>query len=84
MKRGDVRLEGEELQTEWRTVASATGCRVWEHDIVPCESTGRIRAMEWLRLAPSMHAPISVDAVEAKLAQSAGLQKHDKPADTAA
>lgn len=28
--------------------------------------------MEWLKLAPLVHAPISVDEVEAKLAQATG------------
>lgn len=31
--------------------------------------------MEWLRLAPALAAPISVDAVEAKLRQSTGSPK---------
>eukprot|EP00892_Ulva_mutabilis_P009705 jgi/Ulvmu1/7106/UM034_0012.1 len=72
LQRGNSTLKGDNLETEWKAVGRADGCRIWEHDMAPCNSTGRIQAMDWLKLAPSMHSPIPVHAVENRLKQNAG------------
>jgi hypothetical protein len=64
LKKQAATLEGEELQSGWKAVGCASSCRLWEHDVPPCSTTARVRALEWLRLAPKMHALVSVEQVE--------------------
>lgn len=50
--------------TSWVASSRSQKVRVWEQDVPPAATTGRIRAFEWIKLAPQLHvqvAPADVD-----------------------
>lgn len=56
------------VQQEWRVESTATKLRLWDHALPPASTNARVRALEWLRVAPALHAAVPVQHVEAALA----------------
>lgn len=55
----------------WKSTAVSKSIRVWDHDVPPQpQSSSQLKAMEWLSLAPKLHAPIAAEDVDAMLAAS--------------
>lgn len=52
----------------WSAKGGSRRIRVWEQDIPPCSTTARIRALEWMSLAPQLHTPVAVHDTNRKLA----------------
>lgn len=52
-----VAEDGTESAT-WCMESTTTSCRVWDHAVTPEATDPRIRAMEWLALAPPLHKTV--------------------------
>ncbi|GJP32589.1 hypothetical protein CLOM_g17206 [Closterium sp. NIES-68] len=54
---------------QWQAVGRFSSFAYWNHDGVPKAGDGPARACDWLRIAKELHAPISIEDVEAQLAK---------------
>jgi hypothetical protein len=66
-----VAADGSE-SIKWRVESTASSSRIWDHAVVPEGTDPRIRALEWLALAPALHRPVDPAAV---LAMQEKLEK---------
>jgi hypothetical protein len=60
------------LSQEWHVRSASRCAHIWEHEVLPNATSSRMRATEWLQLAPTMHAgiePVQVDAMVQQLAK---------------
>ena len=64
-----VHLHREEKDgvVRWVSCSSSQKVRVWEQDVPPAATTGRIRALEWVKLAPQLHGQVSPEDVEKRM-----------------
>jgi len=62
-----------ERREQWTASAARSGVRIWDHDVLPQRGVNsELRALEWLALAPAVHAPITAAAVDAMQQRSGG------------
>jgi hypothetical protein len=65
------------MQREWTVQSSASQIRVWEHSVHPATTSSRLRAFEWLEVAPVLHNDVSTEdvaAMQRELEQQARLR----------
>ncbi|KAF8072388.1 hypothetical protein HT031_000047 [Scenedesmus sp. PABB004] len=55
-------------QRSWQAVQQFRGLTLWNHDAPPAPSDWHARCIDWLALAEQVHAPVTLEAVEAELA----------------
>mmetsp|Transcript_719 Transcript_719/g.1520 ORF Transcript_719/g.1520 Transcript_719/m.1520 type:complete len:160 (+) Transcript_719:314-793(+) len=61
----------EKAQDAWVADSEFTSLTYWNHDTVPTSADPFRRAMEYAELAPKVHAPVALDAMEAMKARLA-------------
>ena len=53
-----------EIEVQWAAVSQSSTITVWEHAVPPTAATARVRALEWLSVAPALHAHVTSEEVE--------------------
>ncbi len=55
----------------WRATSGFRAFTAWNHDSTPGSADPAARAVQWLRMAHALHAPVAPELVSDKLAATA-------------